>query len=91
MRPTSAGLPAPLTASAFNLHYARDRGTGLTVMQESPFSSLAVARATASTHSCLPTEGWLRLSRGGCLDLCRGGLPVQRQSPIQALTRASVE
>ena len=35
--------------------------TGLTI------SSITVAAATASTHSCLPTEGWLRLSRPGCL------------------------
>jgi len=43
-------------------------------------SSLAVAGATASTHSCLPTEGWLRLGQPGCLVLCRGGLPVQMRS-----------
>jgi len=30
-------------------------------------SSLVVA--VASTHSCLPTEGWLKLSRPGCLVL----------------------
>jgi len=36
-------------------------------------SSLAVARDTASTgtHSCLPMDGWLRLSRPGCLVLCQ--------------------
>ena len=54
-------------------------------------SSLAVAGSTASTHSCLPTDGWLRLSRPGCLVLRRGGLPVQRWSPIQALTGPGVE
>jgi len=30
-----------------------------------------------------PTEGWLRLSRPGCLVLCRGGLPIHRRSPIR--------
>jgi len=49
-------------------------------------SSLVVAGATASTHSCLPTERWLRLSRPGCLVLCQGGLPVLIWSPTQALT-----
>jgi len=45
----------------------------------------------ASTRSCLPTEGWLRLSRPGCLVLCGVGLPVQRRSPIQALTGPGIE
>jgi len=38
------------------------------------------------THSSLP-EGRLRLSRPGCLVQRRGGLPVKRRSPTQALTR----
>jgi len=38
-------------------------------------------------YSCyLPTEGWITLRRPGCLVLRRVGLPVQRRSPIQALT-----
>jgi len=37
------------------------------------------------------TEGGLRQSRPGCLVLRRGGLPVQRRSPTQALTGPSVE
>ena len=36
------------------------------------------------------TEGGLRMSRSGCMVLRRGGLPVQRRSPIQALTGPSV-
>jgi len=43
------------------------------------------------THSRLPTEGGPRLSRLGCLVLCRGGLPVQIQSPTQALTGPGIE
>jgi len=39
----------------------------------------------------LPTECGLRLRRPGCLVPCRDGLPVQRRSPIQALTGSSVE
>ena len=39
----------------------------------------------------LPLEGWLKLSRPGCLVLRQGGLPVQRRSPIQALTGPGVE
>ena len=35
--------------------------------------------------------GWLRLSRHWRLILCRGGLRVLKQSPIQALTRHDVE
>jgi len=34
----------------------------------------------------LPTQGQLRLSRPRCLVLCRGGLSVQKWSPIQALS-----
>jgi len=34
---------------------------------------LSLAVAGASIHSRLPTEGRLRLSRPGCLVLCRGG------------------
>ena len=37
--------------------------TGPTVTQDPPFF---LAVATANTHFCLPTEGWLRLSRPGC-------------------------
>jgi len=37
------------------------------------------------------TEGRLRLSRSGRLVPIRGGLPVQRRSPTQALTGPSVE
>ena len=44
--------------------------------------------ACAGYSFCLPTEGWLRLSRPGCLVLRQGGLPVQRRSPAQALTWA---
>ena len=44
-----------------------------------------------STHSSLTTEGKLRLSRPECLILRRGGLPVQRRSPTQALTETSIE
>jgi len=43
------------------------------------------------THSSLPTQVGLRLSSPGCLVLRRGGLPIKRQSPIQALTGPSVE
>jgi len=43
------------------------------------------------THPSLTTEGRLRLSRPGCMVLRRGGLPVQRRSPTQALTGPSVE
>jgi len=43
------------------------------------------------THSSLTTEGGLRLSRPGCMVLRRGGLPVPRRSPTQALTGPSVE
>jgi len=59
-------------------------------------SSLAVAGATTSTHSCLPTEGWLRLCRPGAW-FCAGvvytrpNIPVQRRSPNQALTGPGVE
>jgi len=45
----------------------------------------------AGYSSSLTTEGGLRLSRSGCLVLRRGGLPVQRRSPTQALTGPSVE
>ena len=34
----------------------------------------------------LHTEGWLRLSRPGCLVLHQSGLPVLRNSPMLALT-----
>jgi len=39
----------------------------------------------------LLSKGWLRLCRPGCLVLCQGGLPVQRRSPIQALTGPSTD
>ena len=50
-----------------------------------------VSQFSPGTQSYLPTEGRLRLSRPGCLVLHRGGLPVQRRSPTQALTGPSVE
>jgi len=71
--------------------YASSPGHKAYCYAELAVSSLAVAGATASTHSCLPTEGWLRMSRPGCLVLCRGGLPVQRRSLIQALTGPGVD
>jgi len=37
------------------------------------------------------TEGGLILSRPGCVVLRRGGLPVQRRSPTQALTGPNIE
>ena len=43
------------------------------------------------THSGLPQTVGLKLSRPECLVLCRGGLPINRQSSIQVLTRPSVE
>jgi len=39
----------------------------------------------------LPAEAWLRLSIAECLVLRQGGLPVQRRSPMQALTGPGVE
>jgi len=50
---------------------------------------LFTPRAFAGYSSCLPTEGW-----PGRVDLSalrRGGLPVLRRSPIQALTGPSVK
>ena len=46
---------------------------------------------SSGTYFSLPTEGEFGLSRPGCLVLLRGGLPVQRQLPTQALTAPSVE
>jgi len=73
--------PAALTASAFNWLYGHWRvcqqywSHGLQLCMNDAVSSLAVATATASTHSCLPTEGWLRVSWPVCVVLCRGDLP----------------
>ena len=47
--------------------------------------------AFAEYSFLIPTEGWLRLSRPGCLFLRRDGLPVLRRSPIQELTGPEVE
>ena len=41
---------------------------------------------TLGTHSCLPTEGWPRLCRPGCLVLRWDGLLVPRRLSTQALT-----
>jgi len=68
----------------------------------SPHCETADILASVSRDACLlpafagyslylPTEGWLRLSRPGCLVLRRGGLPVLRRSPIQALTGPGVD
>jgi len=53
--------PAPLTDYRPVWH-ARSPGHRTYCYAGLAISSLAVAGATASTHSCLPTEGLLRLS-----------------------------
>jgi len=49
-----------------------------------------LAQLSPGFHSSL-TEGGIMLSRPGSLVLRRGGLPVQRRSPTEALTGPSVE
>ena len=38
-----------------------------------------ISAAFSGYSMCLPMEGWLRLSRPGCLVLHRGGLPVLKK------------
>jgi len=62
----------------------RDHGYGLVYHGMYLFTT----QLLPGTHSSLPQ--WVG-SGSGCLVLRRSGLPVQRQSPTQALTGPSVE
>jgi len=84
---TSAEWPALLTASALVRQQSWLQGH---VTQDLLF--FHSSGGSDSQYSfCLPMEGWLRLNRPGCLVPCRGGLPVLKRSPIQALTEPGVE
>ena len=81
-----SSLPTRL-ASARHQPTQRDHGYGLVYHAMCMFTRAAFAGYSYR----LSTEGWLRPSRPGPMVLRRGGLHIQRRSPIQALTGPGVE
>jgi len=79
-------LASPFSQAPVTKH-CRTTDSGRFIMR----CACLLPQLSPGTHSSLPADGRLRLSRPGCLVLHWGGLPVQRRSPTQELTWPSVE
>ena len=74
----SALISVKLVLSQAPAPHCKTTDTGLSITR-----CACLLPAFAGYSCCLPTEGWRKLSKHGCLVLRQGGLPVRRRSPIQ--------